>query len=149
VSSFISSRFIPVKIHIKEQGETFQRFNVQWTPVLAVMDRDGKEQHRWEGYLPPEDFLGQLRLGLAKSTFASGQWSEAASQFDEIAREHPRADFAPLAVYYAGVARYKGGDQGALAATAQALEQRYPASSWATKASVWKPSQEEQPASPS
>lgn len=139
MSSFISSRFIPVKIHVKEQGATFERFGIQWTPVLLVLDSAGKEQHRWEGYLPPEDFLGQLQLGLAKATFARGTWTEAATQFDEVARDHPESDFAPLAVYYAGVSRYKGGDQAALAVTAEALEQRYPDTSWAKKASVWKP----------
>jgi hypothetical protein len=139
VSSFIAQHFIPVKLHIKEHPEAHERFGVQWTPVLLVLDSNGGEQHRWEGYLPPEDFLGQMRLGVAQVRFSEGRWSDAARLFDEVARDHADADFAPLAVYYAGVSRYKGGDAPALAATAQRLEQQYPQSSWAKKSSVWKP----------
>lgn len=141
MSSFISQHFIPVKLHVKEHPEAHERFDVHWTPVLLILDASGKEQHRWEGYLPPEDFRGQMQLGIAKVAFAEGRWDEAARLFDQVAREHPDADFAPLCVYYAGVSRYKGGDQSALPATAEALEQRYPQTSWATKASVWKPQQ--------
>jgi TolA-binding protein len=56
-----------------------------------------------------------------------------------VAARHPDADYAPLALYYAGVSRYKGGDASALAATGRELERRYPRSSWATKSSVWLP----------
>lgn len=133
--------FIPVKLHVKEHPEAFDRFGVQWTPVLAVFDSSGKEQHRWEGYLPPDGYVGQMQLGIAKVAFAEQRWDEAARLFDEVGREHPDADFAPLAVYYAGVSRYKGGDQSALPRTSEELEKRYPRSSWATKASVWKPQQ--------
>jgi hypothetical protein len=135
-----------VKIHVKEQGATFERFGVQWTPVLIVLDANGKEQHRWEGYLPPADFLAQMKIGVAKASFAASRWDEAARLFDEIARDRADAEYAPLAVYYAGVSRYKGGDASALPATAKALRERYPGSSWATKSSVWMPAQEGQPA---
>jgi thioredoxin family protein/tetratricopeptide repeat protein len=130
---------VPVKIHVKKHPETFERFGVQWTPVLLVLDANGKEQHRWEGYLPPGEFLAQLELGVAKARFGAGRWDEAAELFDRLAREHPNTDLAPLAVYYAGVSRYKAGDASALPATAQALRQRFPGSTWTTKSSVWLP----------
>lgn len=130
-----------MKVHVKEQPQTFQRFNVQWTPVLVVLDPDGREQHRWEGYLPPDEFLGQLELGLAKSAFAAGRWAEAERLFREVAERHPETEYAPQAVYYAGVSRYKGGDAKALAETGRALRERYPGSSWARKGSVWLPAE--------
>jgi hypothetical protein len=139
VSSFLAQHYVPVKVHVKKQGATFERFGVQWTPVLLVLDPNGKEQHRWEGYLPPDEFLAQLELGVAKATFGTSHWDEAARLFDGLARAHPDTDVAPLAVYYAGVSRYKGGDASALPATAQALRQRFPGSTWATKSSVWLP----------
>jgi hypothetical protein len=128
-----------VKAHIKEQPKTFERFGVQWTPVLVIFDPQGKEQHRWEGYLPPDEFRGQLELGLAKSQFAQGNWAEAERQFRAVLAAHPTTDYAPLALYYAGVSRYKGGDQNALAETGRALRERYPDTSWAKKGSVWLP----------
>lgn len=124
---------------MREQPETFQRFGVAWTPVLVVFDPEGREQHRWEGYLPAEEFLGQLDLAAAKDAFAKERWGEAERRFRELADRLPRADFAPLALYYAGVARYKGGDASALEEAGRALRARYPDSSWARKSSVWIP----------
>jgi hypothetical protein len=126
-----------VKIHIKEQPDTFKRFNVQWTPVLAVLDSDGVERHRWEGYLPADEFIGQLELGLARSAFQREAWADAERMFREVADRHPNTDYAPQAVYYAGVSKYKAGDPSALPATARQLAARYGDTSWARKSSVW------------
>jgi thioredoxin-related protein len=133
----LAERFVPVKIHVKEQPDTFKRFNVQWTPVLVVLDPGGVERHRWEGYLPPEEFIGQLELALARSAFQQERWTEAERLFREVADAHPDTDYAPQAVYYAGVSRYKDGDASALAATARRLAARYADTSWARKSSVW------------
>ncbi len=130
-------QFIPVKIHVKEQPGTFKRFGVQWTPVLVVLDPDGVERHRWEGYLPADEFIGQLELAVARSAFQRELWADAERLFREVADKHPNTDFAPQAVYYAGVSKYKGGDASALPATARTLEARYGDTSWAKKSSVW------------
>lgn len=130
-----------MKVHVKEQPETFKRFGVQWTPVLVVLDPEGREEHRWEGFLPADEYIGQLELARAKAAFAKERWPEAERLFREVAAKHPDADYAPLAVYYAGVSRYKAGDQTALAATGRELRDKYPDSSWARKASVWLPAE--------
>jgi len=36
VERFITENFVPVKIHIKEQPATFERFGVQWTPTFVI-----------------------------------------------------------------------------------------------------------------
>jgi hypothetical protein len=52
--------------------------------------------------------------------------------------DFPETEAAPQALYWAGVARYKGTKDGkALAETANAFAGRYTDSSWAKKASVW------------
>ena len=132
-----------MKVHIREQPQTFERFDVQWTPVLVVFDEQGREQYRWEGFLPTDDFIGQLAMGRAHLAFGKRDWQEAAARFDEVARRHADAEFGPAAVYWAGVARYKDGDESALPATARALRERYPGSTWTTKASVWEPAEQE------
>lgn len=138
VAAFVTENFVPVKIHIKEQPEVFRRFGAQWTPTLMVLDPDGVERHRFEGFLPPADFLSQLELGLAKAAFARERWREAEDRYRRIAREFPDTDAAPEALYWAGVARYKAsGDAAALADTAQAFRTRYSGTSWAKRASVW------------
>ena len=135
---FISDNFIPVKIHIKEQPKTFERFKALWTPTLLVMDADGVERHRLEGYLPVEDFLADLELGLAKLHFQKQQYQEAEKRYRSVYRAYPKSAAAPEACYWAGVSAYKATNKPEpLTEAAQALKEKYPESEWARKSSVW------------
>jgi hypothetical protein len=138
VASFITENFIPVKIHIKEQPQSFERFGAQWTPTIIILDSVGTERHRFEGYMPAEEFLPQLELGLAKIAFARQQWVEAEQRYRAIGDKFPKSEIAPEALYWAGVAKYKStNDPSALGETAQQFKQKYPDSVWAKKSSVW------------
>jgi hypothetical protein len=142
VTRFIQENFIPARVHVKDQPEDYKRFgqqyNAQWTPTILVIDPAGAERHRIEGFLPAEDLVSQLMLGLGRSAFAREQWDEAERWFREVVDRFPDSEAAPEALYWAGVSRYKGkGDATALRSTAGAFEQRYQDSSWAKKASVW------------
>jgi len=138
VAQFLNSNFIPIKIHIKENKEAFGRFGAQWTPTLMVLDPEGKEQYRFEGYLPVEDFLAQLENGLAKSAFTHNQFAEAERLYREIAEKYPKSEVAPAALYWAGVSKYKAtNDPAPLKQADRELKERYPESSWTKKASVW------------
>ena len=138
IESLIKNKFIPVKIHIKEQPKTFERFGAQWTPTMQILDPDGTKRHQFEGFLPADDFLSQLKLGLAHSAFARQQWKEAESRYEDIVKTLPDSDAAPESLYWQGVSRYKSsGDPTALQQTADAFKTRYRDSTWAKKASVW------------
>ncbi len=138
MESFINDNFIPVKIHIKEQPKTFERFGAQWTPTIQILDPDGAKRHQFEGFLPSDDFLAQLKIGLAHSAFARQQWKEAESRYDDIVKTLPGTDAAAEALYWLGVSRYKDSGDGAfLQRTAEAFKTRYSDSTWAKKASVW------------
>jgi len=138
VVNFISSHFIPAKIHIKEQPQTFKRFGAQWTPTILVMTPNGEEAHRIEGFLGVEDMLAQLQLGLGKALFKVEKYAEAEKHFRAVVEKFPKTEAAPQALYWAGVAAYKGtNDPGTLKETAKAEQQKYPDSEWAKKASVW------------
>lgn len=130
--------FLPARIHVKERPALFERFGARWTPTVLVMDSSGVERHRIEGFLPASDFAAQLLLGLGHLAFAEQDWKEAEQRFGEVLEEHPDTEAAPEALYWKGVARYKGtGDGAALGETARAFRSRYATSSWAKKASVW------------
>lgn len=138
VAQFINKNFVPIKIHVKEHPEAFGRFDAQWTPTLIVLDPEGKERYRFEGYLPVDDFLAQLETGLAKTAFAREDFAESERLYREVAQEFPKSESAPEALYWAGVSKYKAShDPAPLAETARALKERYPESSWTKKASVW------------
>ncbi len=144
VARFISESFLPALIHAREQREDYKRFGerygAQWTPTILVLDHDGTERHRIEGFLPTEDFLAQLTLGLARAAFARQEWEKAERQFREVTDKYPDAPAAPEAQYWAGVARYKRtNDFGALAETATRFATRYQDTEWAKRASIWLP----------
>jgi len=135
---FISSNFIPVKIHIQEQPQAFKRFGAQWTPTLLVMTPDGEEAHRIEGFLGVEDLLAQLELGLGKVLLRREKYRDAENRFRTVAQTSTDPETASEAMYWAGVAAYKvSHDGGKLKETYQALHQRFPSSQWARKAVVW------------
>ena len=134
----MTTHFAPVRAHIKEQKATFTRFGAQWTPTILVLDAQGKEHHRIEGFLPVEDFLAQLEIGLGKLQFHAERFGEARRHFQAACDEHPKTGGAPEACYWAGVAAYKDTqDPKHLGATGEQLKARYPESEWARKASVW------------
>lgn len=138
ISSYINQHFVPVKIHVKEQPQAFGRFGAQWTPTEIILDPNATERHRFEGFLPADDFLAQLKLGMAKSAFAQNRFDEAEQLYREVVDEYPDSDAAQEALYWAGVSKYKRtGDAGALNETARAFQSRYTDSSWAKRASVW------------
>jgi TolA-binding protein len=142
VVQLVDPNFVPVRVHVKDQADDFKRlgakFSAHWTPTILVLDSSGEERHRIEGFLPADDFMAQLLLGLAKSAFARGDFADAERRFREIVEKYPSTEAAPEALYWAGVSRYKAtNDAAALAETAKAFMQRYQDTSWAKKASVW------------
>jgi TolA-binding protein len=143
VKEFVSERFVPVRVHVRENRDEFQRlgarYSAQWTPAILIIDPDGQERHRIEGFLPAEDFLSQLALGTAHAAFKRNAYDQADRLFREVVEKYPKTDAAPEALYWAGVSKYRAtNDPGALKATAQSFAERYSDSTWATKASVWK-----------
>ena len=138
VASLISLAFIPARAHVKENSAAFERFRTQWTPTVVILDPDGIERYRFEGYLPPDDFMAALELGLGHAAFGQKNWSEAEQRFRAVVDRFPSVDAAPEALYWAGVSRYKRtSDAAALADTARQFKERYAGTSWAKKSSVW------------
>ena len=131
-----------MRLHVRDQAADFRRwgekYEAQWTPTILILDSEGQEQHRIEGFLPKDEFVAQLVLGLGHSAFHHKEWGEAEHWFQELIQEFPESDAAPEAMYWAGAARYKdSGDAGALAETARTLTSRWGETTWAKKASVW------------
>ncbi len=125
--------------HIKEHPANFHRFSVLWTPTVLIMDPEGFERMRSEGYLPKAEFRAWLLMSLARLSFVRKDWDAAAAGYGQVAESYPTTAAAPESIYWKGVCRYKKGDHSALGDTAIALAKRYPDSLWASKASVWSP----------
>lgn len=143
VIDLVTTEFHPVRIHVREDAEAWKKvgleLGVQWTPTVLILDSAGVERHRIEGFLPADDFLAQVSLGLAKVAFSRNDFADAERRYRDIVEKHPDTETAPEALYWAGVSNYKASnDPAALRDTAKAFTQRYQESSWAKKSSVWK-----------
>ena len=126
-------------MHVRDPGATdaAQRFQLEWTPTILVLDENGVERHRIEGFLPPTEFAAQLLLGLGHAARLAQDWKEAERRLDEVLQKFSDTEAAPEALYWRGVVRYKAGDASALPATAEEFTRRYSTSNWAKKSSVW------------
>lgn len=136
VASFIEQHFIPVQFPIADRPDMAERFTAHWTPTIIILDSEGKEHHRSVGYLPPNEFLAMTALALGKLNFNHQRYDEAARWFELVTERYADTSAAPEALYWLGVARYKGRqDPNALISAWQALNERYPKSEWNTKVS--------------
>ena len=79
VAEFVMNNFIPVRLHVKQNADEYKRlsakYNAQWTPTILIIDADGNERHRIEGFLPADDFLPQLEIGAAPWAKKASVWA--------------------------------------------------------------------------
>lgn len=114
-------------------------FNLQWTPTLITLDSDGKEHHRTVGFLPPEELVPSVWLGIAKCHFDAGRFQEAISALDRILQDHSRSEAAAEAIYWRGVALYKQTHQPRhLKEAYERLQAHWPSSEWTKRAQPYR-----------
>ncbi|MBO0729422.1 MAG: hypothetical protein J2P57_09200, partial [Acidimicrobiaceae bacterium] len=96
-----------------------------------ILDPDGVELYRWNGYLPPYEFLAQLLVAEAHAWLRLGDNDRAAEGYTAALDRHPTAACAPEAQYFLAVARYKSSHEGRdLLGAWHRLRGRYPESTW-------------------
>ena len=126
-------------MHIKERPAGFKRFNAVWTPTILILDSEGHEHYRIEGYLPRGEFHAQLLLGIARNFVMHKRWKDAEPWYERVINDFPNTKAAPEAIYWRGVSRYSVSHDGtALGATAAELDANHPDSIWTQRASVWR-----------
>src|SRR5512134_932457 len=137
VQRFLEEQFIPIRSQVFWEKPTtlMQRFVVKWTPTFTILDADGKEHHRFVGYVPTDDLFANLGLGKAKLLFDTDRMTEAIGQLRTVIDRHPDAGPTPEAVFLLGVAGYKHtNDPKSLRWAYETLKAKYPQSEWARRA---------------
>ena len=137
VADFLHAQFIPVRTECfwDNPTELMRRFDVKWTPTFLVHDPEGKEHHRFVGYVPVDDLLAHLELGRAKIRYDSDRHAEAIPFFENVLLRHPAAGAAPEAAFLRGAAGFKSThDPKELRKAFDLLVARYPQSEWARRA---------------
>ena len=129
---------MPLEAHLKEHPVYFHRFDVPWTPTVLILDPNGVERHRIEGYLPTDEFRAQLEMGLARVAFMNKNWADAERRYGDVLDRFPDSKAAPEALYWKGVSHYKAtNDHTVLGELPKQFEQKYPESIWAVKTAAW------------
>jgi len=109
-----------------------------WTPTVLILDPNGVERHRIEGYLPNDDFRAQLELGRARIAFMNKNWADAEQRYAQVIEHYPNSKAAPEALYWKGVSHYKAtNDHTVLGEMPEQFRQKYPDSIWALKTAAW------------
>ena len=134
-----------MKAHIKEHPAWFHRFDAVWTPTVLLLDGDGRERARIEGYLPKDDFVAALESGLGRIAFVQKKYADAERWYDGVVSRFGNSHSAPGALYWRAVSHYKAtNDHTVLGKVAEELRTAYPSSVWASKAIPWLPSESKQ-----
>ena len=106
-----------------------------WTPTVLILDSDGKERYRNEGYLPREEFMAQLDLAIARVAFMNKKFAEAEKLYKAVIEKHAASMAVPEAIYWAAVSHYKGtNDHTVLGEVPEKLKGKYADTIWAKKA---------------
>lgn len=135
VQSYIADNFIPVHFNILEDEDAMQRFTASWTPTLIVQSDEGREQRRSTGYLPPQQFVGEMALALVQEALTSEEFETAhARAQDAVQRTDGDATRHPEASYWEAVTAYKAShDQDKLIAGWKQLLAEQLHSDWAKR----------------
>lgn len=124
-----------MQANIKTGGQWFHKMGVLWTPSVLILDPNGIERYRLEGYVPRDEFQGQLELGRARLAFVEKRWQAAEDIYRGIVDTLAQTTAAADGVHWAGVCYYKRTqDHTRLGSMAQELQQRFPGSLAAKKA---------------
>lgn len=109
---------------------------------MLLLDNDGKERVRLEGYLPTTDFVAALESGLGRIAFVQKKYADAERWYNEVLTRFGQSHSAPGALYWHAVSRYKAtNDPTILGKVAEELRVQYPKSVWAAKAIPWLPAE--------
>ncbi len=134
VVAFIVENLVPVQVKSDAQPMGTD-FNVRWTPTLITLDPDGKEHHRTVGFLPPEELVPSLLLGIAKCHFDRERYDEALRALNTLLEQYPKSDAAPEAIFLRGVSLYKSThNPKPLREAYERLQAEYPSSQWTKRA---------------
>lgn len=136
VAGTMNNSYIPLQINTNEASAKpiVERYRQVWTPDLRMLDADGFEYYRWNGYLPPFEFLPQMFVAEAHARLRQKNVKAAAEVYNKVVERFPTSLVAPEAAYYAAVANYRASENPEeLENGWKKLRSLYPQSDWRLK----------------
>jgi len=134
----ITSHAIPVQFDNSktENAGVLAQLHHIWTPDVRVLDEGGTELYRWDGFLPPPEFMARSLCGFAQAHLRRREFEAAEAIYVDVLTRFSTAYAAPEALYYLGVTRYRRDpNSDELLAQWANLRSRYPMSEYRVKQS--------------
>jgi TolA-binding protein len=138
VQEIITQFTIPVQVNNAEpqNNELLERIHHIWTPDVRILGDDGFELYRFDGFLPPPEYMPRLLCGLGYAHLRLRQFKKAEAHYVDVLTRFSTSYAAPEAQYYLGVTRYRADpDSNELLTQWHHLTSRYPSSEYRVKQS--------------
>jgi tetratricopeptide (TPR) repeat protein len=132
------SSVVPVQIDNSkgENNRLLHSIHHIWTPDVRILNHDGFELYRWDGFLPPDEYVARLGCAIGMAYLRLKRFDEAEKAYVDVLRRFSTSYAAPEAQYYLGVVRYRRDpDSDELLTQWAELRSRYPASEYRVKQS--------------
>jgi len=135
VRDFINTKVIPLRIPA-DQKPTAGDYDIQWVPAVMIVDQNGKEHHRTIGFMPPDELIASILLGVGNAHCNHGRFSAALECYKQIINQYPRSHSVQEAIFQTGVSRYKStNNPEPLMEAYEKLYEEYPDDRWTKRAS--------------
>lgn len=138
VQELITKFTVPVQIDNSEprNNALLERVRHIWTPDIRILAPDGFELYRFDGFLPPPEFMGRFICGLGYARLRLRDYKAAEAHYVDVLTRFSTTYAAPEAQYYLGVTRYRADpDSNELLQQWHHLTSRYPSSEYRVKQS--------------
>jgi tetratricopeptide (TPR) repeat protein len=138
VAATIAAHAIPLQFdNSKPENNRFLHgIHHIWTPDIRVLHHDGFELYRWDGFLPPSEFVARALCGFGLAYLRLKRFDQAEAVYVDALKRFSTTYAAPEAQYYLGVTRYRRDpDSDELLIQWERLRSRYPESEYRVKQS--------------
>jgi hypothetical protein len=138
VQEVIQNNAIGVQIDNSQpqHKELLERVRHIWTPDVRILSDDGVELYRWDGFLPPPEYMARALCGFAHAHLRLRRFPQAEALYVDVLTRFSTTYAAAEAQYYLGVTRYRANPDGNdLLTQWHELRSRYPQSEYRMKQS--------------
>ena len=135
VAEAVDVSVVPLRLQADDEPELVARYRVTMTPTIVLTDANGNACYRIEGFLPAEEFLTLLSLGVGTFECRLQEPPPPDAHVDASApTELGGTDQIAQALYWQATARFRRtGDTARLRSDWQAIASQFPRSPWAQR----------------
>jgi tetratricopeptide (TPR) repeat protein len=138
VAETILAHSVPLQFDNSKKENNFFLHGIHhiWTPDVRILNHDGYELYRWDGFLPPSEFIARTLCGFGLAYLRLKRFEQAEAMYVDVLKRFSTTYAAPEAQYYLGVTRYRRDpDSDELLTQWANLRSRYPESEYRVKQS--------------